>query len=357
MAESVDFWFHTTVHEPLGPEEEPDKPTSLFFIMNTVTRYLHGYVIIIVILGGIVGNILSIIIFSRCKTKDVMTVTYFMPLAFADTVGLLYGGIDWLSRGLDEVSHHQYSYRPLHSSEAACKIVRYMYRVATCMSSYIVVLFSIERFFGVWFPLKILSWMSQPKRRNILIGAFLAIALLNIPILYFYRLYYWQSFSACFFHEPAYNELQMYLLIELMDDVLPHTLPCVLILMLSVGIILGVWRARRDAIAVTGKSRIEMKSLVSLLLVALMYLVTTLPYVTVWGYSNYYSTIGKGTFPGMNKQDIAALMQVGFFCTSVSMMNYSFNFLIYAGSLKIYQDELKKMFRSVTLGENGRSTR
>jgi hypothetical protein len=119
-------------------------------------------------------------------------------------------------------------------------------------------------------------------------------------------------------------------------------LPCLLILTFSILIIIGLRRAKKETVAITGKVSNDRSSLVSLLLISLLYIVSTIPYVSVWGYFNH---VGVTSYA---KQQLEILFMIGLFTTSISMMNYSFNFLIYSFTLKIYKEELKSMFRCST---------
>jgi Flp pilus assembly protein protease CpaA len=126
----------------------------------------------------------------------------------------------------------------------------------------------------------------------------------------------------------------------MMDKVLPHALPCLLILTLSIVIMVGLRRAKMETAAITGEVR-DRRSLVSLLLISLLYIVSTVPYVSVWGFFNHviYRDVTSYT-----PQRIEIVFTAGMFTTSISMMNYSFNFLIYSFTLKIYKEELKSIF-------------
>jgi hypothetical protein len=173
----------------------------------------------------------------------------------------------------------------------------------------------------------------------------ISMLLLNIPILVYFRIHYWGATTniGCFYDVPEITNLQKYFLIEVNYNFVPHTLPCFLILILNVLIILGVWSARVEASTKTGRSCAESNSLINLLFVSLLYLVTTLPYVIVWGICNYFNYI-VGGWVAFTPEEIQVVLMLGFFTTSFSMINYCFNFLIYASSLKVFKDELGSMF-------------
>jgi hypothetical protein len=72
----------------------------LFYALSKITTFTNKYFMGFVIINGILGNILSIIVFARCKKRDVVTVTYLTPLAYADLIILLYGAYSWILMGV-----------------------------------------------------------------------------------------------------------------------------------------------------------------------------------------------------------------------------------------------------------------
>jgi thyrotropin-releasing hormone receptor len=313
---------------------------------NKYFQYFVG----VVILLGLIGNILSIIVFWRCRSKDHVTVTYLAPLAAADLGALFYGAYTWIVNGVLGKTNGYYFFED-HFSPGAhllCKLFRYQHRVCSCISSYLILLFSVERCLGVWFPMHVHIAITN-KRRKITLGLMMfSMLLLNIPILLYFRIHYWGSTmeTTCLYDVPEFTNLQKYFLIEINYNIIPHTLPCFLILIINILIILGVWFARREASANLNKGKNRVKSnnsLISLLFVSLLYVITTLPYVILWGMCNYLNYIA-GKWVGFSPEEIQLILMVGFFTTSFLMVNYCFNFLIYACSLNIFKNELRCMF-------------
>jgi predicted membrane-bound dolichyl-phosphate-mannose-protein mannosyltransferase len=113
-------------------------------------------------------------------------------------------------------------------------------------------------------------------------------------------------------------------------------------LTLSVLIIVKLRQIERETAVITGKVRRDKSNLVSLLMVSLLYIVSTAPHVAVWGYFDYFDQY-IGDFLWHTQQEVTSIYMVGLFTTSISMANYSFNFLIYSCTLKIDRDELRLM--------------
>jgi hypothetical protein len=315
----------------------------LFLLLRAATEFTNKYIIGVVIILGIGGNILSIIVFWRCRRKDQVTVTYLAPLAVADLATLIYGAFSWVvtgilgnTNGYFFFSGSAFSFGP----QVVCKVFRYQHRVSSCISSYLIVMFSLERCLGVWFPMKIHILMTRRRRRTFIGLMVVAMLLSNTPILVYFRVHYWggTTNTGCFFDVPELTKIETYFLIEFNDIIVPHLLPCLLILVLNILIIAGVWSARKE---VSGKSVMTKhdNTLNNLLFISLLYLITTLPFVIVWGICDYFNYIADG-FIAFTPDEVQVMLMLGFFTTSFAMLNYCFNFLIYASSLKIFRDEL-----------------
>jgi hypothetical protein len=342
---------------------EPSQEESVSMLLNIITilttftnKYIMGFVIIL--------GILSIVVFGRCKRRDLVTVTYLTPLAYADLITLLYGAFSWIATGVYEqpVAYFyieaRFSFMPLF----LCKFLRYLYRTSSSISSYILVLFSCERCVGILLPLKVRSLVSTKRRMTAIALTCLLLIILNCPVLIFNSLFYVGGTSnvICYFFLPNLSNVELFFFVQTMDSFLPHALPCCLILIFSIIIILGFRRAERETAALTGRrTKGDRANLISLLLVCLLYIVSTFPYVAAWGYFDYFDYY-LGDFIGHTQQEVTAVYKLGMFSTSISMMNYSFNFLIYSFTLKIYKDELKNMAelifgRMISAGKSGKS--
>ena len=77
--------------QPTTAVASPKEPWALLQIISLVTEFTNKYIMGFVIILGIGGNILSIVIFWRCRRKDHVTATYLAPLAGADLATLVYG--------------------------------------------------------------------------------------------------------------------------------------------------------------------------------------------------------------------------------------------------------------------------
>jgi hypothetical protein len=326
---------------------DPAHENTFHKVILALSLFINRYLLGVVVIFGIFGNLLSILVFSRLWGKDRRTTTYLLPLAAADLGALLYGLWSWIRTGVNGKSDGYYYFEPFSiEAKAACKMIRYINRSLTCVSSYIIVAYTLERCIGVWFPLKVRLLVTTTRRHFIIILIFISMLALNIPVLVYYKVhtYVRSNDLVCFFSDSTLGAFQMFFLVEILDVLLPYSLPWLIIFVASILIIVCVWRSR-GAISSTGKKRAEAQGLFSLLLVALLYLVTTLPYSVIWGLSSNFQYLGVEYSFMVTDQDYEALLSLGLSATGISFINNSFNFVIYACTLKVFKFEMKTMWK------------
>lgn len=116
----------------------------------------------ILLVLGTFGNVLSIVVLMRKKTRRSSTAMYLTALACADLL-VLYTGLlrQWIK--------YMFEIDVRHYSIAGCKIHVYLVYVGTQVSSWILVAVTSERFIGVWCPHKV-KMGCTPVTAGIVIG-------------------------------------------------------------------------------------------------------------------------------------------------------------------------------------------
>ena len=152
---------------------------------------------------------------------------------------LIYGGYSWISTAIIGVDDGYFFIEPPFSfwPHFLCKVTWYVYRVTSCASSYMIVLFSFERCVGVWFPLQLHGWVTNSRRKKVIILTFFVVFLISTPILVISKVTLYDGMLTCF--APS-GDLLVYIVIEMIDNIIPVALPCLLIATSSVIIICGV---------------------------------------------------------------------------------------------------------------------
>ena len=109
-----------------------------------------------VIILGLIGNILSMLAWSRGFHRDTSTAALLTALAVIDTIVLTVPATErWF---------HRVTYFLIRTdNDATCKIWAFLSYFAPTTSSWIIVFVTIERFISIWFPMRV-AYLSTRKK-------------------------------------------------------------------------------------------------------------------------------------------------------------------------------------------------
>ncbi|XP_047524715.1 rhodopsin, GQ-coupled isoform X2 [Pieris napi] len=189
--------------------------------------YLY-YTPILTILGSI-GNLLSVYVFFISKLRLQSTSQYLSALAVSDTVFLLQLLAPWLSA---------MRVTSIFFTGGFCQVFVYLSYVSCCLSAWLVMAFTIERFVAVLYPLHRNAWCTVRRARNVIVLLTAGAAMVNLPVLRFAI--------------PSRNDCNIdkrYLVyaarFNLVDTMLSFTVPLSMIVLMNVWIIVGVYRIEK----------------------------------------------------------------------------------------------------------------
>nr|XP_053646672.1 thyrotropin-releasing hormone receptor-like [Cherax quadricarinatus] len=211
-------------------------------LINGSTTEAHMYIIDhiqqwltpVLVVFGCVGNITSVWVFHSSKLRSLSSSCYLAALAASDTVFLLTLLLVWLSMvGYD-----------LLNQPGWCQAIIYASYVATFLSVWLVVAFTVERFIAVCYPL-LRAAVCTVRRARLVILALTIVALL----LYSYLV----VAAAPGMHPTAGRTMckvrpqyvQVATTMNHIDTVLTLVLPVLLIVTLNVRIARCVWHVER----------------------------------------------------------------------------------------------------------------
>lgn len=119
--------------------------------LEEVSRYIYAILYPIVFLLGIIGNLLSSLLFSITKLNRTSCGVYFLLLAIFDSIALI-GGI-----------HHclAIGYRVRVPNGAYCRARNFLLYVSMDMTSWMIVAISVDRYLKVKFPITARIYATQ----------------------------------------------------------------------------------------------------------------------------------------------------------------------------------------------------
>lgn len=211
----LDFW-------NCSADDEYCDPTTLR--LRRIVDKLDLYLIPAIIAIGLLGNFLSILVFSGTYLRRMSSSVYLTALAVTDIVFLLIILVTWLSN-FDVVLVHTHVW---------CQLFVYLTYVTSFLSVWYVVCFTVERHLTVCFPLK-RQIICQPRRSKIVVGVLAGVAM----ILYSFAL--WTSNvdfvydqPTCGVHDEKYYDIVTN--INNADTLITLVLPAVIITVCNIRI-------------------------------------------------------------------------------------------------------------------------
>ena len=168
----------TSDNVTLIPDGGMDRNESMVQYYHGIATSLRLYVTPVILFGGTVGNVLTIIVILTHHFRATPSSVLLGCLAFVD-IGVLYFNLldIWLGSLLG--GSLQYT-RDL--SEAGCKFGTFVTVFLTHYSSWLLVLINCDRVVCVWRPLKARAWCSRRRLVVALITTMFALALISVHL-------------------------------------------------------------------------------------------------------------------------------------------------------------------------------
>ena len=209
-------------------EDIPKNLTHINWSREDTTVYKVQFVAIpILVFLGTMGNVFSIITLSSLPLRKFSSSVYLISLAVSDTVFLLCLLSVWVSElGVN-----------LHSAPGWCQILMYVTYVASFMSVWLIVAFTMERFIAICYPLMKISICTAKRARYVVFSLFC------LPLfLYFYVLVVTDTENGVCEAKHGYSNI-----LEMMnniDIVLTLFLPVALIVGLNIKIVHSLYSTK-----------------------------------------------------------------------------------------------------------------
>jgi hypothetical protein len=292
---------------------------------------------IIVLSLGVLGNFISFVIFLRARKRAKVNVQYLCYLAVSDNgVICTLGLVNWLKVGLPQISNGLY-YFDIVGIRTSCKAIFAAMLTFQCISAWIIVAFSSERVFVVWFPLQ--RTIITTKGRSVVICSVCVASVLasihRVVLSETYDLNQSKEISvvACFYA----TESNVKIILWQFDTSLYIYVPCSLIFVANVAIIVGTFRSSkaRSKIAtssghVTGQ---ETKMAISLIIISALYVIFLLPASLLIIFLFEKLSVAN---TGQNQ----ILLLILKLTQDFSIFNYCCNFIVYGCTLSFYREEV-----------------
>ncbi|XP_060555197.1 C-C chemokine receptor type 1-like [Ruditapes philippinarum] len=307
-----------------------NKP-SVYKVGSNIFSYITPIIFVI----GVVGNILSLLVFRSKKMRKLSASLYLAALSMSDISSLtFYVLVEWLRRGLKHISPEtDVSFLNRHG---LCQLLLYMAYISRLMSSWIIVVFTIERFMGVCYPLKSL----KRGAGKILLTMFACSCLLVLykPIL---SGEYTQMNRTVCTANAEYKFLSFAL-----DGVFAITItliPFTIITVLNILIVRKLFIRNKESRSIfSDNSTIRLEFTLILLAISFFFVAFNLPYSVVWA-RNFLHSAEISPSRTRKAADVEYWSGVLMITRTIFYMNYCINFFLYSITGKYFRTALVEM--------------
>lgn len=148
--------------------------TSSKFVdfMITFSENAYLYYTPLLTVTGIIGNIVSVMVFFRTRLRKLSSSYYLSALCISDTGFLLVNFLLWLS--LFNIN--------IYNRNGCCQLFTFLSGFCSALSVWFVVAFTIERFIAVIYPLKRQTMCTVKRAKSVLIALIFVSAIHSLPL-------------------------------------------------------------------------------------------------------------------------------------------------------------------------------
>ena len=293
---------------------------------------VFAFVTPVIFMIGIFGNSLSLLVFRSKTLKKLSASTYLAALSISDNFSLVfYVLVEWLRRGLKDISPDlDVSFL---NSNGLCQVLLYMAYISRLMSSWIIVVFTIERFLGVCYPLR--SFKRGAGKIILSMLVLSSLLVLYKPILS--GGYMRANRKLC----TANDDFK--LLSFALDGVFAISItliPFIIITVLNILIVRKLFlRNKESRHMFADDSTIRLEFTLILLAISFFFVAFNLPYSIVWARNFIHSSEIKQS-TGTEAADIEYWSGVLLITRTIFYMNYCINFFLYSITGKYFRNAL-----------------
>lgn len=197
---------------------------------ETVASILYVYYTPLLVLLGSVGNIISVYVFFTTKLRLQSTSLYLSALALSDTLFLQLLLPPWLDTiQITNIFH----------KSGFCQVFVYSSYTACCLSAWLVVAFTVERFVAVLYPLRRNSMCTVTRAKVVILLLLVGSLIANIPLIKFAS----PSINDCNIDIDYLDHAARF---NLADTIVSFSFPLGIIMIFNIWIVVGVYKRARE---------------------------------------------------------------------------------------------------------------
>lgn len=190
--------------------------------------YLNLYFTPVIILIGLIGNLLSMLVFTFTHVQRLSASIYLSSLAVADVLFLIVLAIAWVDRRLGITAF---------VIEGWCQFVVYVTHVAGFMAVWTVLSFTAERYIITYHPHKKDVWCTRRRATMVVVGLTLFALLFYSYVIWTYDIIRFGGHTAC---SPVPRHHEINNILTSIDTIIACAVPSVVIVILNIKIMIKI---------------------------------------------------------------------------------------------------------------------
>ena len=330
-----------------------------------MTQTLHGgpgksfyaFVTPFIIVIGLIGNIVSLKVFTCTRLRDLSASLYLIALSISDSCVLLtYVLLDWLHNGLP-AWHHGFSVNIIHR-QCICELFLFVSYVFRFVTVYLLVIFSVERYIAVCKPLQRQAICSKNVARKVIL-----VVLLSAVLISFYKPLlsglYPASNGPTTFQNVTVNQSDydaasgegaictwnpryenFHYVMELIYGLTITAIPFVLVTVFNLLILkqlLTKYFQSQSTREMFRKSKMRIELTVMVLAVSMCFICLNIPYFIAWTIQNLQTFNPDSMYTVQRNSDVLRVTR------TIFSINYSINFFVYCLTGSYYRGVILNM--------------
>ena len=308
--------------------------------VHDVGKDVYAYMTPVIIVIGLVGNTISLRVFTSKVMQRLSSSHYLVALSASDILVLLtYVFIDWLNRGMIRWPGNLRV--PLMNARGACQMYLYVSYTLRFISAWLIVIFAAERFVAVCMPRHRRRFGTKRFANKLIVAVVLIAAVLCLykPILS--EVHETSKEKACT-RNRKFNQENFVL--DAVYGILITAVPSIVILALNIPILkcLVNWQNGHNGAKIMHREkRIRLEVTIILLAISSCFIFLNLPYFIIWC---------KQFLQSLNPKTPLVADRISgqlYIARTIFYLNYCVNIFLYMLTGAYYRREIKSMFRYI----------
>ena len=297
-------------------------------------KNFFAYFTPVILIVGLLGNGLSVAVFTSKAMRKLSASTYLAALSTSDICTLIfYVFIEWLRRGLIHISPET---KPTFlDMNGICQCLLFLSYVSRMMSSWLIVIFTVERFIAVCYPLK--TFKRGARRLILALLIVSCVLVIYKPILSESRTI--RGRTACASRPDLTN---VSFVLDSIFAVLITFVPFLIISILNLLIVRTLFiRNYRHRVLSSKESPIRLEFTLILLAISFFFVAFNLPYFSVWFRNFLNHPLVNGEYMSTDMEYWNGVLTI---TRTIFFMNYCVNFFLYNITGAYFRRTLRSVF-------------